>query len=126
MDDTVQNSQRTWAGKDDELMESTEERVIFLEKKLSTLQGENDSMRASGNDLLKEKIALKEHNSALADMIANLNSYITQLRSSPPDNNANAQSVSPTSHREQKIPDPPLLLATGQKLEPGLWICAST
>lgn len=42
-------------------------------------------------------------------MIANLNSYITKLRSSPPNtNDANPQFISPISHCEQKIPDPPL------------------
>ena len=91
MDDTVQNNQHTWAGKDAEPMNTMEKRLFFLEDKLSTLQSENESLRASGNDLLKEKIALKEH------MIANLNSYITQLRSSPPaDNNANSN-FHPTS-----------------------------
>lgn len=30
-------------------------------------------MRALGKNLLKEKIALKKHNSALADMVTNLN-----------------------------------------------------
>ncbi len=86
MEDTVHNSQPIWAGNDSEPMHSSEERVLALEEQVSTLQSqvstlqnENDSMRASGNDLLKEKTALKEHNTALADMIANLNSYVTQL-----------------------------------------------
>ena len=121
MDDAVQNSQHTWAGKDAEPMDSMEERLFFLEEKLATLQSENESMRASGNDLLKEKIALKEHNSALADMIANLNGYITQLRSAPPsDNNANTQPVASTPHREQKIPDPPPF--SGDRSKARTWI----
>ena len=76
---TVQNSQHTWAGKDAEPIDSMEERLFFLKEKLSALQSENESMRASGNDLLKEKIALKEHNTVLADMITNLNGYITNV-----------------------------------------------
>ena len=78
-------------------------------------------MLASGNDLLKEKIALKEHNSALADMISNLNGYITQLRASAPtDNLANTQPLLTTSHREQKISDTPLF--TGDKSKARAWI----
>ena len=70
-------------------------------------------MCASGNDLLKEKIALKEHNPVLAD---NLNGYITQLQSAPPsDNNADTQPVASTPHREQKIPDPPLFSSNRSK-----------
>lgn len=99
-----------------------EEQVFTLQSQVCSLQNKNDSTRASGNDLLKEKDALKEHNSALADMIANLNSYITQLPSSPPNTNdanaqsdANPQSISPTSHREQKIPDPPLFSGNRSK-----------
>lgn len=121
MDDTVQNSQHTWAGKDAEPMDAMEENLFFLEKKLSTLQSENKSMRASGNDLLKEKIELKEHNLILADMITNLNSYITQLRSvPPPDNNTNTYPVASTIHREQKIPDPPLF--SGDPSKARTWI----
>lgn len=48
------------------------------------MQNENDLMRTSGNNLLKEKTALKEHNLAFIDMIANLNGYITQFQTSPP------------------------------------------
>lgn len=115
MQDTVHNSQPTWAGNDPEPMHSSEERALVLEEQgsnlqsqISTLQNKNDSMRASGNDLLKEKIALKEHNSALANMIANLDSYITKIRSSPPNTtDANAQFITLISHCEQKIPDPP-------------------
>ena len=121
MDDTVHNSQPTWAGKDTEPMDSVEERVLFLEKQVSTLQSENESMRASGNDLLKEKIALKEHNTVLADMIANLKSYITQLRASAStNNNANIPPITTTSHREQKIPDPPLF--AGDRSKARAWI----
>lgn len=102
-------------------MDSPEERLLFLEKQLSTLRNENETMLASGNDLLKEKIALKEHNSALADMISNLNGYITQLRASvPTDNLANTQPILTTSHREQKIPDPPLF--AGNKSKARAWI----
>ncbi len=121
MNDTVQNSQFTWAGKDAEPMNSMEERLFFLGEKLSTPQSENESMRVSGNNLLKEKIALKENNSVLADMIANLNGYVTQLRSSPPsDNNANTQPVASTSNRKQKIPDPPLF--SGDRSKARTWI----
>ncbi len=56
MDDTVQNSQHTWAGKDAEPMDFMEERLFFLEEKLSTFQSEDESMRASGNDLLKRRL----------------------------------------------------------------------
>ena len=134
MEDTVHNSQLNWAGNDPESMHSSEERVLVLEEQVSalqsqvsTLQNENDSMRASGNDLLKEKTALKEHNSALADMIANLNGYITQLRtSSPGTKDANAQPdasshpIVPVPHREQKIPDPPLF--SGDRSKARTWI----
>ena len=121
MDDTVQNRQHTWAGKDAKPMDSMKKRLLFLEERLSTLQSENDLMRASGNDLLEEKIALKQHNTVLADMITNLNGYITQLRSSPPsDNNANTQPVPSTPHREQKIPDPPLF--SGNRSKARTWI----
>ncbi|MCJ1349785.1 hypothetical protein MMC31_008026 [Peltigera leucophlebia] len=121
MDDTVQNSQHTWAGKDAEPMDFMEERRFFLEEKLSALQSENESMRASGNDLLKEKIALKEHNTILADMIAHLNGYITQLRSSPPcSNNAKTQPAVSTPHHKQKIPDPPLF--SGDRSKARIWI----
>ena len=117
----MQNSQHTWAGKDVEPMDSMEERLFFLKEKLSAFQSENESMRASGNDLLKEKIALKEHNTVLADMITNLNDYITQLRSSPPsDNNANTQPVASTPHREPKIPDPPHF--SGDRSKARTWI----
>ena len=78
-------------------------------------------MLASGNDLLKEKIALKEHNSALADMISKLNGYITQLRASAPtDNLTNTQPLLTTSHREQNISDTPLF--TGDKSKARAWI----
>lgn len=60
-------------------MHSSEKIVLALKKQVSTLQNENNSMCASGNNLLKEKTALKEHNTTLADMIANLNSYVTKL-----------------------------------------------
>ena len=127
MDDTVQNSQATWAGKDAEPMDSMEERLFFLKGKLSTLQSENESMRASVNELLKEKVAMKKHNLVLADMITNLNGYITQLRSLPhSDVSAIIQPIATNPHREQKIPDPPRFLMTGQKLEHGSWICASS
>lgn len=62
MDDTVHNSQPTCAGNDAEPMDYSEERVFFLEKQVSTLQKENESMRASGKNLLKE------HNTVLTDM----------------------------------------------------------
>ena len=78
-------------------------------------------MRASGNDLLKEKIELKEHNTVQADIIANLNGYITQLRSSAFTNHpANTPSITTTSHREQKIPDPPLF--AGNRSKARAWI----
>ena len=99
-------------------MDSPEERLFFVEKQVSTLLNENESMRAAGNDLLKEKIALREQNSALADMISNLNGYITQLRASvPTDNLANTEPILTASHREQKIPDPPLF--EGNSVEEG-------
>ena len=102
-------------------MDFLEERVLFLKKQVSTLQSENESMRASGNDLLKEKIELKEHNTVQADMIANLNGYITQLRSSASTNHhANSPSITTTSHREQKIPDPPLF--AGDRSKARAWI----
>ena len=75
-------------------------------------------MRASRNDLLKEKIALKEHNTFLAHMITKLNGYITQLRSSPP--SANTQPVASAPHREQKIPDPPIF--SGNRSKARTWI----
>ncbi len=43
------------------------------------MRNENGLMRASGNDLLKKKTVLKEHNSAFDNIIANWNDYITQL-----------------------------------------------
>lgn len=102
-------------------MDSSEERVFVLEEQVSTLQSENESMRASGNDLLKEKIALKEHNTVLADMISNLNGYITQLRaSSSTNNNANIPPFPTTSHRKQKIPDPPIF--AGNRSKAWAWI----
>lgn len=75
----VQNSQHTWAGNNVKLMDSIEERLVFFKKKLLTLQSKIKSMRASENNLLKEKITLKKHNSTLANMVTNLNSYIIQL-----------------------------------------------
>lgn len=54
-------------------MDSPEEMIFALEKQISCLQIESEPMRASGNDLLKEETALKELNTALADMVANLN-----------------------------------------------------
>lgn len=121
MDDTVHNSQPTWAGNLTEPMDSPEERIPPLEKQVFTLQNENESMRASGDDLLKEKIALKEHNTALADMIANLNSYVTLLRASAPINDhAQIPAIATNSRREQKIPDPPLF--AGDRSKAQAWI----
>ncbi len=78
-------------------------------------------MRASGNELLKEKIALKEHNTALASMIANLNSYVTQLRASAPiGNHAQIPPIATNSHCERKIPDPPLF--AGDRSKARAWI----
>lgn len=115
MDDTVHNSQPTCAGNDAEPMDYSEERVFFLEKQVSTLQKENESMRASGKNLLKE------HNTVLTDMIANLNGYITKLRvAAPTDYHANKPPIITTSHREQKIPDPPLFTADRSKAQ--AWI----
>ena len=117
MDDTVESSQPTWAGNDTERMDSSDERVFSLEQQVSTLQRENESMSASRNDLLKEKIELKEHNTVLADMIANLNGYITQLQSSASTNNqTNIPSIATTFHREQKIPDPLLFAGDRSKV----------
>lgn len=89
--DNVHNSRLDWAGNDPKLIYSSEKRALLLQEQVSalqsqvsTLQNENDLMRTSGNNLLKEKTVLKEHNLAFADMIANLNGYITQLRTSPP------------------------------------------
>ncbi len=56
-----------------------DERLFFLGEKLSAFQNKTESMCGSENDFLKKKIALNEHNAVLADMITNLNSYITQL-----------------------------------------------
>ena len=72
MDNTIQNNHHTRVGKDSELIDSMEERLFFLEEKLSAFQSQNKSIHTSGNDLLKEKIALKEYNLVLADMIINL------------------------------------------------------
>lgn len=78
-------------------------------------------MRATGNDLLKEKNALKDHNLVLADIVTNLNGYITQLRvSAPSGNHAHNQPVITTSLREQKIPDPPLF--AGDRSKARAWI----
>ncbi len=107
--------------KDAEPINSIEERLFFLEKKHSGLQSENKSMRTSWNDLLKEQIAWKEHNTVLVDMINDPNSYITQLRFSPlSDHNANTQPVVSTPDREQKIPDPSLF--SGNRSKPRNWI----
>ena len=77
------------------------------------LESKNESMRALRNDLLKEKIALKEHNLVFAD---NLNGYINKLQSAPlSDNNANTQPIASTPHRELKIPDPPLFSSNWSK-----------
>lgn len=95
--------------------------MFSLEKQVSTLQNENESIHASGNDLLKEKIALKEHNTALADMIANLNSYVTQRQASAPINNlAQIPHIATNSHPGQKIPDPPLF--AGDRSKALAWI----
>lgn len=78
-------------------------------------------MRASGNDLLKEKNELKDHNLVLGDMITNLNGYITQLRASAPSgNHAHNQPVITTSLCEQQIPDPPLF--AGDRSKAQAWI----
>lgn len=68
-------------------------------------------MHVFENDLLKEKTILKEHNLAFANMIANLNSYITQLQIlSPSTKDVNTQPntsfhlIVPISHCKQKIP----------------------
>ena len=102
-------------------MDSLEERVFFLEKQVSTLQSKNKLMRTSGNNLLKEKIELKEHNTVQANMIANLNSYITQLRSSASTNyHVNTPSITTTFHCEQKILDAPLFAGNRSKVR--AWI----
>lgn len=121
MEDTVHNSQPSWVGNDPEPMHSSEKRVLALEEQvftlqsqISTLQNKNNLMRASRNNFLKEKTLLKEHNTALADMIANLNSYITQLQISALTTsafNATSTLVTTNSYCKQKIPDP--LLFTG-------------
>lgn len=116
MDDTVHNSQPTWAGNDTEPMDSPAERIIALVEQVSSLQKENESLRASGNDLQKEKTALKEQNTALADTIANLNGYVTLLRTSAP----TATSITTNPHREQIIPDPPLF--AGDRSKARAWI----
>lgn len=110
MNDTVQNSQHTWAGMDSRThgFYSMEERLFFLEEKLSTLQIEKQTNTQIGKESCKREDCVER---TLADMIANRNSYITQLRSAPPsDTNANNQPVAstPHHHREQEIPDPPL------------------
>ena len=97
-------------------MDFLEERIFFLEKQVSTLSSKNKSMRAFKNNLLKEKIELKEHNTVQVDMIANLNSYITQLRSSTFTNYyVNIPSITTTSHCEQKILDPQLFAGDRSK-----------
>ena len=59
-------------------------------------------MLASGNDLQNEMFALKEHSSVMADIITNLNGYITQLRASAlSDIHAYTQPAATNSHREQ-------------------------
>ena len=134
MEDTVHNSQPTWAGNDPEPMHSSEEIVLALKEQVSTLQSqvstlqkENNSMRTSGNDLLKEKTALKEQNTTLADIIANLNSYVTQLQNSALTASAPtalaASTTTPTAanpYREQKIPDSPLF--AGDRSKARAWI----
>ena len=106
----------------EEIILALEEQVSTLQKQVSTLQNENNSMRASGNDFLKEKTALKEHNTTLADMIANLNSYVIQLRNSAPTASAPTAIAASTTtpiaanpHREPKIPDPPLFAGDRSK-----------
>ena len=119
MDDTVHNSQPTWADKGAEPMDSPEERVLFLEQKLFRLQSKNESMRAFGNDLLGEEVALKEHNLVLADMISNLNVILTnsrpllQLTTIP-------KPLSSLPIVKQKIPDPPLFAGDRSKVR--AWI----
>lgn len=96
-------------------MDYSEERVFFLEKQVSTLQKENESMSASGKNLLKK------HNTVLTDMIANLNGYITKLRvAAPTDYHASTPPIITTSHREQKIPDP--LIFTADRSKAQAWI----
>lgn len=84
MEDTVYNSQLNWVGNDPKPMHSFKQRVLVFEKEISafqsevfTLQNENNLMRTFGNNLTKKKTVLKEHNLAVASMIANLNGYIT-------------------------------------------------
>ena len=97
----------------------SEEGVFVFENQVSTLQSKTKMMRASGNDLLREKIALKEHNTVLTDMIAN--AYITQLRASASTyNQANIPPIATTSHREQKISDPPIF--AGNRSKARAWI----
>lgn len=72
-------------------------------------------MCASKNNFFKEKIALKEYNTNLANMIINLKSYITQLQNFFPfDSISTAIATSITTpivtnfYYEQKISDLPL------------------
>ena len=104
-----------------------EEQVFALQSQVSTLQNENDLMRASGNDFLKEKTTLKEYNSTFANIIANLNGYITQFQTSfPSTKDANAQldtsshPIVPVFYREQKIPGPTLF--SGDRSKAQTWI----
>lgn len=58
----------------------------------------------------------KEHSTALAEMIANLNSYVTQLRTFAPTNNhAQIPPIGTNPHHEQKTIDPPLFAGDRSK-----------
>ncbi len=75
----VQSNQYTLMGKNLEPIDSMEEKLFFLKEKPSIFHNKNKLMRASKNNLLEGKIALKKYNSVLANKITHLNSYITKF-----------------------------------------------
>ena len=121
MNNTIYNIDNMIHNSHIEHMDSLEKKIFFLKRQISTLHSKNELMCASENDFLKEKIKLKEHNTIQAIMITNLNGYINQLRSSISTiHHANTLSIITTSHRGQKIPDPPLFAWNRSKAQ--AWI----
>lgn len=84
MKNIVYNSQPIWADNNLKPMHSSEEIVFVLREQVSTLQSqvsilqnENNLICILENNFFKDKLVLKKQNTSLANMITNLNSYIT-------------------------------------------------
>lgn len=61
----------------EEIIFVLKEQISTLQSQVSTLQNKNNLIGISKNNFLGKKMALKKHNNSLANMISNLNSYVT-------------------------------------------------